>query len=194
MAVSPHPGVTSRLDPRVAASRAFAPFFFVILYLVLEYGRPQEIVPGLAALHLPGLVTAVLGLLLCTSRRLSLSDRETKLFIALLVLMAFHVPFALNNYWALQTARAMLMTFVAYLSVITFVDTLPRFKLLVAMWLGIHAYLTILGIRSASGATMCACGGSATGSTGVGGFLGDENEFAMALNMVLPFALFLILA
>jgi probable O-glycosylation ligase (exosortase A-associated) len=194
MAVVPHPGLTRRSAPWVAAPGGRGPFAFVILYLVLEYGRPQEIVPGLAALHLPGVVTAVLALLICTSRRLSLADRETKLFIALLVLMTVHIPFALNNYWAFHTARAMLMTFAAYLGVITFVDTLPRFKLVVGIWLAIHAYLSILGIQGAANANMCACGGSATGSVGVGGFLGDENEFAMALNMVIPFAFFLFLA
>lgn len=154
-------------------------FYLVVLYLFLEYGRPQEIIPGLSVLHMPALVTVVLALSLCFSTRLSLADRETRLFMLLLALMALHVPVALNNYWAFHTAKAMAMTFVAYLAFITFVDSFDRFKRLISLWLAIHVYLALVGIFK-------------TG-VGIGGFLGDENEFAMALNMVFPVAFFLAL-
>src|SRR5438876_11922807 len=50
-------------------SGAFS-FGVVALYFILEYGRPQQVVPSLAVLHLPGLVTAILSFMLVAATRL----------------------------------------------------------------------------------------------------------------------------
>ena len=165
----------------IPASRSSATLFWlVVLYLFFEFGRPQEILPAIGTLHLPGLLTALLTLALCGFNRLSFSDTPTRLFAGLLALMALHIPIALNNYWALQTARTMLGTFIAYLAVIAYADSLRRIATFVTAWLGIHVYLAIFGIVNEG--------------RGVGGFLSDDNDFAMILDMVFPFAFFLALA
>lgn len=167
-------------EPIISPSGSRAPFYLVILYLLFEYGRPQESIPGLAVLHLPGIAALMLGAAIAFSHKVGLSDKQTRLFILLLALMAFHIPFALNNYWAFHTARAMLMTFVAYVGIVTFVDSPERFKGLITIWLGTHVYLAITSIIR--------------GGRGQGGFLGDENDLSMTLTMVIPFTFFLALA
>ena len=120
-------------------------FYLTVAYLLLEFGRPQDLVPVLSLLHLPGLVSALLLLALILSGRVELSDKQTRLFALLLLLMALHVPLARNNYVALQAAKYMLMTFVAYLALATSVDTLGKLRTFVTLWLGI---LTLLYRRN----------------------------------------------
>jgi Na+-transporting methylmalonyl-CoA/oxaloacetate decarboxylase gamma subunit len=71
----------------------------------------------------------------------------------------------------------MFVTFVAYLSIIHFVDTFEKFKKMMAAWIWIHLFLGISGILM--------------GGRGIGGFMGDENDFALVLNMAIPFAFFM---
>jgi len=152
-------------------------FRLTVVYLLLEFGRPQDVIPGLASLHLPGVVSVCLALAMILSRKIDLSDKQTRLFMLLLVLMALHVPFAVNNYRALMGLKYMLITFLVYLAIVMSVDTLPKFRTFLTLWLGVHLLLAIHGI--------------ATQGRGVGGFLGDENDFAMTLNMIVPFSFFL---
>src|SRR2546430_8973712 len=121
-------------------------FYLTIAYLLLEFGRPQDLVPGLSGLHLPGLVSALLVLALILSGRVELSDKQTRLFALLLLLMALHVLLARNNYFAFYTAKYMLTTFVAYLAIAKSVDTLGKFRTLITLWLGVHLLLALHGI------------------------------------------------
>lgn len=155
------------------------PFYLTLIYLALEYGRPQGTIPMLEVLHLPGIVVILLIFALFKSGKLHLRDTQTKLFVAFLSLMAVHIPFAVNNYWAYQTTTTMLTTFVVFLGIITFVDSLERFLVMVSVWIGIHVYLAVIGI--------------AKGGQGVGGFFKDENDLALTMNMVIPFSFFLVL-
>jgi probable O-glycosylation ligase (exosortase A-associated) len=152
-------------------------FHLTTLHLLLEFGRPQELLPVLAPLRLPGIVSGLLVLALCLSKGLSFSAKPTRLFVLFLAFMALHVPLALNNYVAFEFLRYLLITFVAYLALATSVDTFGKFHKFVILWLSVHVFLAINGI--------------ATGGRGVGGFLGDENDFAMTINMIVPFSFFL---
>lgn len=155
------------------------PFWLTVLYLAFEYGRPQDSLPALGYLHLPGVVTVALGLALLTSGRVDLSNIQTKLFMVFLGLMAALVPFAVNNYWAFYTTLAMLLLFVAYLAIVNFVDSFEKFETIINAWIGFHVYLAITGILHKG--------------MGVGGYFGDENDLALALNMIMPFSFFLAL-
>ncbi len=169
-------------DGRVVRARqSAAPFYAVAVYLILEFARPQSTLPGLEPLHLPRLVGLVIVFFLfATRQRFRFSDLQTKWFIAWLVFMVPHIPLATNNYWAFHTARAMLISFVAYLGIITFVDSRQRYRKLIDIWLGIHVYLAVMGLLNKG--------------RGIGGFIGDENDFCLVLNMVLPIAFFTAMA
>ena len=167
----PSPGVPSR--------RYSFPYYLVLAYLFFEYGRPQALFTPLEALHLPAIIVVLLTAFLLQSNRLFQRHLQTTLFIALFILMAFHIPTATNNYRAFHAARAMVITFAAYLGMVTFVNSVEKFNTLIFIWLVIHGYLAINGMIK--------------GGRGVGGFLGDENDFCLVLNMAIPFPLFLAL-
>jgi O-antigen ligase len=155
-------------------------FYLTVGYLLLELGRPQDLVPALAPLHLPGAVSVLLMVALVLSGKIDLSDKQTRWFIGFLALMALQVPLALNNYMALQATRYMFMMFIVYLAIVTSVDKPSKFRTFITLWLGVHLMLAIHGI--------------AKHGRGIGGFLGDENDFAMTMNMVVPLSLFLALS
>jgi O-antigen ligase len=152
-------------------------FHLTVAYLLLEFARPQELVPILAPLRLPGLVAGALALALILSGRISLSDKQTRLFVVFLALMAVQVPLAANNYRALIGLKYMLITFLVYLGIVIAVDSLPKIRTFITLWLGVHVLLAIHGI--------------AARGRGVGGFIGDENDVAMTINMIVPFSFFL---
>ncbi len=155
-------------------------FSIFVLYIVFEYARPQSALPAIAPLRIPGIITAALAVMLPFSGGLRLTDLQTRLFLALLALMALHVPLAVNNFWAFMLLRSMAMTLVVYLAAIAYVDSYDRLRKLVTIWLAIHVYLAVWGI--------------ANKGRGVAGFLDDENDFCMTMNMVIPFALVPILS
>ena len=49
---------------------------------------------------------------------------------------------------------------------------------LMKVWMGIHGFLAVMGI--------------AKGGRGIGGWMGDENDFCMVMNMAVPFGYFLL--
>src|SRR5438093_1951660 len=122
--------VAQEVDESTTARSGRFPFALVVTYVVLEYGRPQQLVPALAVLHLPFFVTLCLAAQLLW-KGVSFAASETKLFAALVGLLMLHVPLAINNYWAFNTAEGMLDIFVAFLSIITFVDSFARLQTLV---------------------------------------------------------------
>jgi len=149
-------------------------FKLILLYLLLEFGRPQGIIPALDVLHLPAMVTVLLIYCLIRLGKFPFSDPQTKLFIFMLIMMAFHIPFALNNYWAFNTWKSISLTFVVYLCIIVYVNTLEKYDKLINCWILIHIFLAIFGIIK--------------GGRGIGGFLADENDFCLTMNMVIPFS------
>jgi probable O-glycosylation ligase (exosortase A-associated) len=90
--------------------------------------------------------------------------------------MIFHGPFAVNNYWAFQRFYEMSVTFVGYMGIVNIIDDDDKYKKLMKFWIIISVILAVIGILNRG--------------VGVGGFIGDENDFCMAINMVLPFSLF----
>jgi len=153
-----------------------SPFYIVLLYILLEFGRPQDIIPGLGVLRLSMLTSLAIGFSLLFSGKVNIGNIQTKCFLAILALMVIHGPFAVNNYHALLTFQVMALTFIGYLGIICFVDSISKIRTLACLWLGVHLLLAIIGIIK--------------GGVGVGGFFGDENDVAMELNMVIPFAFF----
>lgn len=153
------------------------PFYLVLLYLFLEYSRPQDLIPFLSVFRLPLITVVLLGLSILFSGKFRLRDKQTLLFMAILGLMVIHGPIAVNNYWALMIFLTMSLNFVVFLSLVHFVDTPEKYERLVRIWLGIHIFLAIVGIVKKG--------------EGIGGFLGDENDFCMTLNMIIPFSFYL---
>lgn len=157
------------------------PFLLVLVFLFFDYGRPQSLVPGLASLHIPMFIQILLGLtLLFRNKLFDVKNAQTKCFIGLVALMALHVPIAFNNYYAYQMTRGITLYLIVYLSIVNFVDSYSKIVKFIEAWIIINTVCAVIGL---------AHGGRIIGS----GFMGDENDFALVMNMAIPFAYFMFL-
>ncbi len=153
-------------------------FYLVLASLLFEFGRPQELIPVIKLIPFATGLDVWLLLSVVMSGKLDLSRLQTKLWIPLFVVMAIHVPIARNNYWALMTFKDMLLTFGLYLGIVTYVNSLEKMLTLMKAWLGILGFLAVMGIVESG--------------RGIGGWMGDENDFCMVMNMAVPFGYFLL--
>lgn len=175
---SPLPGHRGRVQPTVQDKEALNwPFYLVLLSLLVEFGRPQDFIPGLNLIPFASIFDGLIGLAILVSGRFELSVFQTRLWLALLALMMINIPIAVNNFWALMVAKDMFQTFCLYLGLVTFVDTSAKMRKLINAWLGVHVFLSTMGLIS--------------GGAGIGGWMGDENDFCMVVNMIVPFAFFM---
>lgn len=154
-----------------------------MIYLVIEYGRPQEIIPVMGLIR-PAMVFTLLILLSWVLRGgISLGDeKQTKYMILLFIILVAHIPFARNNFWAYRIAKSFLMYFPLFLSITIYVNTLDRLKKLMNIWVGLMSYISINVILHGRG--------EGAGSN----FLADENDYSLLLNMMVPFSFFLFLS
>ncbi len=153
-------------------------FYLVLAYLFFEFGRPQELVPGLRSIPFGTGLSILLILNVLMSGKVDFSRLQTKLWLTLLAVMAIHVPIAVNNYWALMTFKDMVLMYCVYLGVITFVNSTEKMMTLMKLWIGLHGFLAVMGI--------------AKGGRGIGAWMGDENDFCMVMDMAVPFGYFLL--
>jgi len=154
-------------------------FVVTLIYLCFEYGRPQDLIPGLGALRLGLILMATLILLLLVNnhRLRMVASPQTSRVLLLLLLMALYIPFAVNNGRAYLVTKGLFMQLVVFASILTFVDTFDRYRILMRCWILLMGYIAVNGIL----------GSGAAGSS----FLADENDFALLMNMMLPFSIFL---
>lgn len=153
------------------------PILLLFLYLVLEYSRPQELLPFLRVFKLPTITLLLLASAILFSGRLRLEERQSVLFVLILSIMVIHGPIAVNNYWALMVFLSMLMNFTVYLGLINYVDDQEKYERLIRTWIWVHVFLAVVGIGKRG--------------RGIGGFLADENDFCMTMNMIVPISFFL---
>jgi len=153
-------------------------FYLVLISLLFEFGRPQELIPGIKLIPFATGLDVLLLLNIVMSGKLDLSRLQTKLWIPLFAVMAIHVPIAVNNYWALMLFKDMLLTFGMYLGIVTYVNSLEKMLTLVKIWMGILVFLAVVGV--------------AKRGHGIGGWMGDENDFCVVMDMATPFGYFLL--
>ena len=162
---------------RLAQAESKIGFYLVMLAMLFEFGRPQDLFPPLKVVPIPTLIDVSLAFAVFMSGKANFSNKQTKLFMALLVVMALWVPFANNNFHALMTFKDMTLCFFFYLGIVAFVNTTQRMHKLILMWLAVHTVLAINGLLH--------------GGHGVGGWMGDENDFGMEMNVAIPVAFFM---
>ncbi len=153
-------------------------FYLVLAYLLFEFGRPQEMFPGLKLIPFGTGLSVLIFLTVIMSGKLNFSRLQTRLWVPLFVIMAIHVPIAANNFKALMTFKDMLLLYGVYLGIVAFVDSLDKMKVLMNVWIGILCFLAVMGV--------------AKGGHGVGAWMGDENDFCMVMDMAVPFGYFLL--
>jgi putative inorganic carbon (hco3(-)) transporter len=150
------------------------PFIIALGYLFVDYARPQDWVRPLGLIR-PGLLALGSGMAMVFLKRAFPTDRLTRYMFAFLCLMAMMVPFAFNRNRAFYgTESFALLLFGGLAPIIAFVDTFPRLQHLMRFWVAVNVSSALYVISN--------------GGTGVGSFLSDENDVALAMNMALPYA------
>lgn len=151
-------------------------FFLVIFFLILEYGRPQDKVSAISALR-PTLILSVLMVFAWfkSGKFRTVASPQTFHMVLMLFLLALHVPFATNNFWAYTVTEGFLLLLPLCISIILFVDNFEKLRSFMKWWTFLTIYIAVNGIL----------GAGIAGSS----FLSDENDFSLLMNVMLPFAL-----
>jgi putative inorganic carbon (hco3(-)) transporter len=151
------------------------PFAFALAYLLIDYGRPQDWLPALRALR-PGMVVLAINILLLLGRQRRRLQTPLKFVLVFLCLMIALVPVARNSRAAFYTAwNFALLVFGAVLPIAVSTDSYHKVVRLVRFFVWLHVPLALYSLSHRG--------------IGMGSFLNDENDFCLAFNMVLPYAM-----
>jgi probable O-glycosylation ligase (exosortase A-associated) len=146
----------------------------------MEFGRPMDWIRPLDLIH-PGMIVAIWGF----GAVLFMRDRPRlpkplKYMLAFLALMAWQVPWAMNNRWALWGMRDYAVLILGGVLPLAVLPTnFGSVKNLLGAYVALHVPMALHGLLHAG--------------TGQGGWITDENDLALALNAALGVGLFLFL-
>lgn len=153
-------------------------FFLTVVFLVIEYGRPMDIIPGVGSIRPAMIVSVLLALSWILRGNIAQAKSKQTLMVAFFILLlAAYIPFARNNRYAYNQTIAMLLYMPFFLSAIIYINSFERLKRFFNIWMLLMIYLSIKGILG----------------KGIGGssFLSDQNDFSLLMNMMMPFGFFL---
>jgi probable O-glycosylation ligase (exosortase A-associated) len=172
------------------------PYVGVYLYFLYEFLRPYDLIPALLPLRLAmviEIVTLISWVLYLTRTKHKVNwSRFHWAFLAFLTVIAFTVITAANNRYAYNTFQLMMVTFIIFVIATNVVDSTNRLNKLIWLLLLTHFYFALKGIYNYAVAHTVTRGELTSGYVG-SGYIGDENDFALALNVMVPFAFFMII-
>lgn len=152
-------------------------FFFTLLFIIIDYGRPQDII-SIGFLRPAMIVNLILIFYIVTEGHFTrYSSKQIRYILYFIALLAAHIPFARNNFYAWKTTEAMLLYLPFILSVIATVTSLERLKKIVFVLICLVVYIT--------GYCLTHHG------VGSGNYFADENDISLYIDMYLPFCYFL---
>jgi O-antigen ligase len=165
------------IKPVVENRKAGTPFFLLVCYLIVEYMRPAFLAPIRPAV----IIQVVLFFYLLGNKEKIgqiFNERYYRLYALLLIYMFFHIFFATNNYWALMHFQYLITYLLIGISCCVYLDTFEKLS-------SFLRYFTII-------MALCAVDRIAgIGIIGRDGPMGDENDFALAMNTILPISFFI---
>ena len=152
-------------------------FFFTLMYLVIDYGRPQDILP-IGDLRPGMIIILILSLFLLFHGRIrEFSNKQMKMIAFFIILLGLYVPFARNNYFAFLATKDML-TFVPFiLSISICITSIKRLKNVFLVSVCLLIYISGYALFN--------------NGVGSGNYFHDENDISLFINMWLPFCYFL---
>lgn len=163
-------------------------FGLLLAFISMYYGRWHSLLSGAHVMR--GLLLLLLLLVLFSWGQKKLHPIINVLLVFLLLFL-FLIPFARFTMGAYSTFIAMTKTVAISLIVFAVVDNWRKLASVVALLLVLHTYLAVTSLGGNSGGSEVVRLGAA-GLAG-GSWLGDPNDFALAVNIVLPFAVCLLL-
>jgi putative inorganic carbon (HCO3(-)) transporter len=180
----------------VGLSLLFYPYLGVVFYMLLTYISLEQRIPATSNLHL----TRLLAMALIAVWAVRTAITKSKLYLqenGLLLLYLFFLTMALSiplSFWPTKSFN----TFVDMLKILAFVilfihllDTRKKLKIFLWVFLLVNCFLAVNAIKDfillGPNALLIRVSG------GGEGFLGNANDFAIALNIALPFSFYLFL-
>ncbi len=165
-------------------------------YLIFEYLRLHQIWPILGKLKIQ---TAIFGALLLivifeTAKGGVRFTRQSWLLLGFLSLAVFTILTAANNYYAYRFAYELTLILIGYFAITHILQNERDLRKFLSLLVGIHMYLAVKGIlvyaQTEFDYSVHSYGYASTGKVG-GSFLGDENDIALAMILILPLCIYL---
>jgi probable O-glycosylation ligase (exosortase A-associated) len=112
-------------------------------------------------------------------------------YVGFLFVLGLGIPLAAIGPRALEAWQTMAIYFVMLVVATNVADSLPRIRKLIWLMLLIHFYFALKGIYNYNFAPTIYASGERTAGVVGSSFLADENDFALAINLMIPFAFFI---
>jgi putative inorganic carbon (hco3(-)) transporter len=165
-------------------------YYTLLLFFLVEYVRPGNFVPGLDALKLNLLVpvTAIVGTFVRkspVSNRDMLSEPNTMAMIVFLGLLCVSTLLATLTSNAFDVTKNVFAYMLIYTVLVRQLGSVDRIKGVFATLIGVHVIAIALSPNIFADS-------SGRASVAAGAFLGDGNDFALSVNIILPLCLFLL--
>lgn len=170
------------------------PFVGIYLYFLYNFLRPYDFIPALIPLRLT-LVIELMTLISWATRGMITQFRLkwnnfSWLLMGFVGVIGITIVTAMNNRAAYNVFEDMAVVFVMYLLATNIVDTNARLRKIIWVLLWVHFYFAMRGVYNYAVLHTIVGGMQTSGQVG-SGFLGDENDFALTLNVMIPFAFFM---
>ncbi|VFQ44442.1 O-antigen ligase family protein [Desulfoluna butyratoxydans] len=152
-------------------------FFFTMMYLVVDYGRPQVVLP-IAAMRPALILTLVLCFyLLINGYKDYLQYRQVWLMGLFILLLAAYVPFVRNQYYSFMAFKTQLLYMPFVLSLIVCVDSVRRLRTVMTVGVILSIYIGLYSMTH--------------GWIGPGHYFHDQNDLSLYMNMWFPISYYL---
>lgn len=163
----------------------------ILLFFVLEYVRPGNYLPAMNVLRLNSLVpiSAFVGTVLTRGQSVGstiLASSNTRFVGGMLVLVAFSLVVADVTEYVTKALTSLVGYAMAYWMLVSEVNTVRRIKGVMIVLLLVH--LTVAALNP-----LLFLDPEVRHYITSGSFLGDGNDFALSINVVAPFCLYLLL-
>ena len=164
----------------------------LLLHVIFEYLRLHQIWPELGELKVQTVIFAALLLIVIseTGKRGVRLARQSWLLLGFLGLTVFAILPATNQYYAYRFVYSLTLILIGYFAITHFLQNERDLKRFLSLLVGIHIYLglkVILGYNPRGFNPQ----GYQTDFTAGSSFLGDENDVALAMILILPLAFYL---
>jgi len=152
-------------------------FALLVVYLALDYGRIHDTFGFGFARPLMIMTLILIWMIIKSGGFEALRIRQVRMMTLFILLLALHVPFARNTFYAYHATRAMFLYMPFIIGCIICLNSIERLKHMLLVCVAIMAYVSMYAITHHG--------------RGPGAYFADENDLSLYINMWIPFCFFL---
>lgn len=169
------------------------PYFGIYLFFFYSYLRPYDFIPALHSIRLTmmiEIVTLVAWILKFVISKNKINwSKFSWYYLGFMGIIGITVLTAENNFFAYEVFFEMMIFFVIFIIATNVVDSPVRLHKIIWLLLIIHFYFALKGINTFVTGGHIIADQYTSGRVG-SGYIGDENDFALIINTMIPFAFF----